>query len=94
MRLPFGYTTMISERLLTGRGTNSWFITDLPDPDGLYAGLLATYGQELQHVRVVSPDVRSSLGTFIHAGEYSTELKDGDVVEVEVALKLYVRSFL
>ena len=41
-------------------------------------------------MKVVSPDVRSCDGTFIHAGEYVTTLKDGDVIEVEVSLKLYV----
>ena len=82
--------TIISEEQLTGRGTNSWFITDLPDPDWRYAGLLAEYAQELQYVKVVSPDVCSCNGTFIHAGEYATTLKDGDVIEVEVSLKLYI----
>lgn len=84
---------MIFELLSTGCGTNSWYITDLPNPNGCYAGLLATYEQELQDVKVAPPDMCDSLGSFIHAGEYTMKLKDGNIVEVEVCLKLYVKQW-
>ena len=83
---------MISEveRLITGRGRNTWFISD---PDGRYTGLL-------QDVNVFAPGVRCSLGTFIHAEVCSSKwivllkVDEWNVIEVGVSLKLYVHSFL
>lgn len=80
--------TMFTHICLLGQGSKSWFISDLPDPDGCYAGLLAEHGQILDNVRVTSPDVRAANGVFIHAGKYAAHLNDGDIVEVEVNLKL------
>ncbi|KAG1783848.1 hypothetical protein EV702DRAFT_18839 [Suillus placidus] len=60
-------------------------LRDLYDPDNRYSGLA-----QLGDTKVDSPDVRNEHGVeVLNVGEYMTKLQDGDVVEVEVILKLW-----
>ncbi|KAI6004332.1 hypothetical protein EDC04DRAFT_2611660 [Pisolithus marmoratus] len=63
-------------------------ISDLPDPHGRYAGLLKTYG-ELTEAKVTTPDVCDRQGLPITPAKYDSKISDGDIVKVEVILKLW-----
>ena len=63
-----------------------WRISDLEDSRGHYFGLLNT--SDLRSTRIVSPDVRDEKGIRIHVSEYSSKLKEGAIIELEVILKL------
>ncbi|KAI6126021.1 hypothetical protein EDD16DRAFT_1702750 [Pisolithus croceorrhizus] len=63
-------------------------IGDLPDPHGCYAGLLKTYGG-LTDAKVTMPDMHNTWGVLITPVEYDSKISDGNVVEVEVILKLW-----
>ncbi|KAI6038046.1 hypothetical protein EDC04DRAFT_2698632 [Pisolithus marmoratus] len=63
-------------------------LRDLPDPHGRYVGLLKTYGA-LAATKVTIPDVRDRQGVLITPAEYHNKISDGDIVEVEVILKLW-----
>ena len=62
-------------------------ISDLPDPQGRYAGLLRAHA-ELADARVVAPNVLDTQGIQIVPASYDARLNDGQFVEVEVYLKL------
>jgi hypothetical protein len=62
-------------------------ISDLPDPQGHYAGLLRAH-TELADARVVAPDILDTQGVQIVPTSYDAKLKDDLFVEVEVYLKL------
>ncbi|KAH7921156.1 hypothetical protein BV22DRAFT_1132522 [Leucogyrophana mollusca] len=62
-------------------------ITQLPDPQGRYAGVIAQLG--LGSAKVNPPDVRDGMGALIHPRNYPDALPDGAVVDVEVFLKLW-----
>ncbi|KAG1873152.1 hypothetical protein F4604DRAFT_776883 [Suillus subluteus] len=44
---------------------------------------------QLGDTRVDSPDVRNEHGVLLNVNDYRTKLQDGDIVEVEVILKLW-----
>jgi len=62
-------------------------IADLPDPQERYDALLVTYPQLLD-VRVVVPDILDSNGVCISPAHYTEKCNDGQIVEVEVILKM------
>ena len=62
-------------------------ISDLPDPQGCYAGLLRVHA-ELADARVVATNVLDTQGIQIVPASYDARLNDGQFVEVEVYLKL------
>jgi hypothetical protein len=65
-------------------------LSSLADPSQLYHNL----GQnvDLSNVTINKPEIRNHDGTLIHPREYSSKLKDGMIVGVQVYLKLL--SFL
>ncbi|KAI6017869.1 hypothetical protein EDC04DRAFT_2607938 [Pisolithus marmoratus] len=65
-----------------------WEFSELPDPDGHYAGLLNAH-PDLTKAQVVSPDVCDQQGVLIAPGEYDTKIMHNNYVEVEVLLKLW-----
>ena len=64
------------------------YLDDLPDPEGRYDGLVKAFS--LTGVTVNTPDVRDHDGRLIAPGEYSTKIKDGAIVEVEVRPKFFL----
>lgn len=62
-------------------------ISDLPDPQGRYAGLLRAH-TELADAKVVAPDILDTQGIQISPSSYDAKFPDGQFVEVEVILKL------
>ncbi|KAF8440225.1 hypothetical protein L210DRAFT_3645388 [Boletus edulis BED1] len=63
-------------------------LSDLPDPSNCYAGLIQAHAP-LVRMKVVIPDVLDSQGRAITPGECESKIKDGQVIEVEVYLKLW-----
>lgn len=61
-------------------------ISDLPDPQGRYAGLLRVH-TELADARVVAPDILDTQGIQIVPASYDPKLTNDLFVEVEVYLK-------
>lgn len=67
-------------------------LQDLPDPESRYASLKASL--HMNEITIRGPNVYSSNGIFIHPAEYNEELNDGDIVEVDVILRLCVFLYL
>lgn len=61
-------------------------ISDLPDPDGVYASIIKVHnvGQSYIHM----PNIRDKNGTLIKPTEYEQKLQPGTIVAVRVYLKL------
>ncbi|KAF8833585.1 hypothetical protein BDN67DRAFT_1006308 [Paxillus ammoniavirescens] len=53
-----------------------------------YAGLLNSH-PALHDASVISPNVQDGKGVLILPGEYASKLHDGDIVEVQIILKLW-----
>ncbi|KAG1790811.1 uncharacterized protein HD556DRAFT_680119 [Suillus plorans] len=62
-------------------------LSDLPDPLERYVGLIKQFN--LRDTKVVAPDVRDRQGNVILPEDYEEKLHTGDVVTVEVYLKLW-----
>ncbi|KAI5980528.1 hypothetical protein EDC04DRAFT_2917868 [Pisolithus marmoratus] len=80
-------TTQPSHRPKKPAGSRIWQFDDMPDPESRYASLKNSH--DLKDVTVQSPDVFDTNGVFIHAAEYNTKLHDGQVMEVDVILRLW-----
>ncbi|KIK80933.1 hypothetical protein PAXRUDRAFT_763809 [Paxillus rubicundulus Ve08.2h10] len=65
-----------------------WKISDLKDPQGRYARLLNSH-PTLHDTSVITPNVQDGKGVLIPPGEYASKLHDGDIVKVEIILKLW-----
>ncbi|KAH0827359.1 hypothetical protein J3R83DRAFT_4003 [Lanmaoa asiatica] len=64
-----------------------WSIFDMPDPAYRYKSLYDVC--DLTEVKVMAPNVCDRNGTLIHAGKYEQKLQDGDVVKMDVIMKLW-----
>ncbi|KAG6375669.1 hypothetical protein JVT61DRAFT_3242 [Boletus reticuloceps] len=62
-------------------------ISQLPDPQGRYAGLLSAHAN-LSEAKVIAPDVFDSQGKYLSPADYEARCKDGQYVEVEVLLRI------
>lgn len=64
-------------------------LCDLHNPENCYLGLV-----QLGDTKVDSPDVCNEHGVLLNVANLRTNLHDGDVMKVELILKLYVCSFI
>jgi hypothetical protein len=61
-------------------------LSSLTDPLHLYRALSGNV--DLSDVTISKPEIRDHDGSLIHPREYSSKLKDGTVVGLQVCLKL------
>jgi hypothetical protein len=63
-------------------------IADMPDPEGVYSSALGL--ADFSKSFIECPNVRDGNGTLIYPDEYGHKLKSGDIVMINVYMKLFV----
>ena len=62
----------------------------MPDPEGVYSSALGL--ADFSKSFIECPNVRDGNGTLIHPDEYGHKLKSGDVVMINVYMKLSMQT--